>query len=494
MSERKETSTEARLREDKERKLAELREAGIEPYPFRYERTAMAAECIEGGEAWIESERPLALAGRLMSQRVMGKSSFGHLEDRSGRIQLFIRLDELGEESYRQFKKLIDVGDHIGVQGVLFTTRSGELSLRVSELTLLSKAMIALPEKYHGLQDPELRSRQRYMDLVANPDVRRSFERRSQILRIVRGFFDSHGFNEVETPVLQPLYGGASARPFVTQHNALDRTLFLRIADELYLKRLIVGGMERVYEVGKIFRNEGMDRSHNPEFTMLEAYAAYWDYTDLMTFFEELYAHLLTELGIGMTLTYGEMEIDFTPPWPRLPYMEAIEKYAGEDVRGWDAGRLAAFVESKGISVAPEWGMGKLLDALMSEFVEPHLVNPTFLTDYPKEISPLAKDHRSESGLVERFELFIAGMEAANVFSELNDPAEQRLRFEAQMGLKAGGDEEAQVLDEDYLCALELGMPPTAGLGLGIDRLVMLLNNSNHIRDVLLFPMLRSEA
>ena len=494
MTEKRESSTETRLREDKERKLGALREAGVEPYPYRFDRSAMAAECLENADAWIASERPIALAGRLMSQRVMGKSSFGHLEDRSGRIQIFVRLDELGEEIYRRFTKLIDAGDHLGVRGKLFITRSGELSLRVSELQLLAKAMLALPEKYHGLQDAELRSRRRYMDLVANADVRRSFERRSLILRIIRNFFDSHGFCEVETPVLQPLYGGASARPFVTTHNALDRTLYLRIADELYLKRLIVGGMERVYEIGKIFRNEGMDRSHNPEFTMLEAYAAYWDYGDMMSFIEELYSHLLAELGMGPVIRYGDLEIDFTTPWERLEFMAAIEKYTGEDMREWDRARLAAYVKSELAMEAPaEWGSGKLLDAIASRRVEPHLINPVFLTDHPKEISPLAKDHRDKPGQVERFELMIAGMEANNAFSELNDPAEQRRRFEAQMGLRAGGDEEAQVLDEDYLSALELGMPPTAGVGIGIDRLVMMLNDSHHIRDVLLFPMLRAE-
>ena len=347
MTEKKESSTEARLREDKERKLEALREAGVEPYPYRFERSATAAECLENADDWVAAEKPLALAGRLMSKRKMGKTSFGHIEDRSGRLQLFVRLEELGEEVYRRFTKLVDAGDHLGVRGKLFVTKTGELSLRVTEMEILSKAMLALPEKFHGLQDTELRSRRRYMDLVANAEVRHAFERRSRILRIIRNFFDAHGFCEVETPVLQPLYGGASAKPFVTMHNALDRTLYLRIADELYLKRLIVGGMERVYEIGKIFRNEGMDRSHNPEFTMLEAYAAYWDYGDMMDFIEELYTHLLDELGMGPIVKYGDLEIDFTRPWQRLEFMAGIEKYTGEDMREWDRERLASYVKEK---------------------------------------------------------------------------------------------------------------------------------------------------
>ena len=494
MSGDKGETTLQRVQREKAEKLERLRAAGIEPYPYRYERNASAAECRANAEAWIGADRELSLAGRLMSQRVMGKSSFGHLEDKSGRLQLFLRRDELTEEAYQLFTKLVDVGDHLGVKGRLFLTKTGELSLRVQDLCLLAKAMHPLPEKYHGLQDPELRARQRYLDLAANAEVRALFERRSRILRLIRDYFESAGFIEVETPVLQPLYGGATARPFVTRHNALDRQLYLRIADELYLKRLVVGGMERVFELGKIFRNEGMDRAHNPEFTMLEAYAAYWDYGDMMDLVESLYHQLVLALFGEPRFRYGEVQIDITPPWPRLDYYDALAQHCGRDLR--EAGReeLAAYAREMEIGLAPEWGKGKILDAIAARTVEPALVQPVFLIDHPQDISPLAKAHRSKAGQVERFEPFIAGMEVGNAFSELNDPAEQRRRFEEQMGLRAKGDQEAQVLDEDFLRALEVGMPPTAGLGIGIDRLVMLLTDTHHIRDVLLFPMMRPEA
>ena len=486
--------TAERMRREKEQKLARLLELGHTPYPYAYPRSATAADCIANAEAWIADERELALAGRLMSQRVMGKTSFGRLEDRSGSLQLFLRQDELGEENYQQFVKLIEPGDHLGARGRLFVTRTGELSLRVESWTLLAKAMLPLPEKYHGLTDPELRARQRYLDLAANTDVRRRFEQRSRMLSLIRAFFSERGFLEVETPILQPLYGGATARPFVTHHNALDTQLYLRIADELYLKRLIVGGLERVFEIGKIFRNEGMDRTHNPEFTMLEAYAAYWDYHDLMPLVESLYCELAVALCGGPVIPYGEHRIDLTPPWPRLDYYVALADAAGRDLREAPAAELAALAEAKGAAVDPAWSRGRLLDALAARLVEPALIQPTFIVDHPKDISPLAKDHREKPGQVERFEPFIAGFEVANAFSELNDPAEQRRRFEAQMGLRAKGDEEAQVLDEDFLRALEVGMPPTAGLGIGIDRLAMLLTDSHHIREVLLFPMMRPEA
>ncbi len=494
MADQNQSSTPDRLRQDKEDKLARLREQGVEPYPWRFDRTASAEECREHADDWVAAERELALAGRLMSQRVMGKTCFAHLEDRSGSLQLFLRLDDLGRDDYKRFTKLIEVGDHVGATGKLFITRTGELSLRVSGWELLAKAMLPLPEKHHGLTDPELRARQRYLDLAANAAVRKQFETRSRMLSLVRSYFEERGFIEVETPVLQPLYGGATARPFATHHNALDRKLYLRIADELYLKRLIVGGMERVFEIGKIFRNEGMDRTHNPEFTMLEAYAAYWDYEDLMPLIEGLYGHLAVELTGDAKIAYGELEIDMSSPWRRLDYFEALDEYCGRDLRESSEEELRAYAEEIGLSVAPEWTRGKLLDAITACKVEPELIQPTFLMNYPKEISPLAKDHRDRPGIVERFEPFIAGFEMGNAFSELNDPAEQRLRFEAQMGLRAKGDEEAQVLDEDYLRALEVGMPPTAGLGIGIDRLAMLMTDAHHIREVLLFPMMRPEA
>jgi len=494
MTEEHTGGTAERLRRDKERKVDALREQGVDPYPYGYARDATAAECHERAAAWIAEERTVSLAGRLMSQRVMGKTSFGHLQDRSGRLQLFLRKDELGEESYRRFVKLVEPGDHLGAQGRLFVTRTGELSLRVESWTLLAKALLPLPEKFHGLQDPELRARQRYLDLVVNEDVRALFERRSRILRFIRGFFDARGFMEVETPVLQGLYGGATARPFRTRLNALDLDLYLRIAEELHLKRLIVGGLERVYEIGRIFRNEGMDRSHNPEFTMLETYVAYWDYHDMAAFVEELFAGLVTELAGSPRLVFGETELDFTPPWPRVDYYEALAEAAGRDLREVDDSALRALAAERGIEVDPAWHRGRLLDAFCAKLVEPALLQPAFLVDHPQAISPLAKAHREKPGQVERFEVFAAGVELGNAFSELNDPDEQRRRFEQQMGLRAKGDEEAQVLDEDFLRALEVGMPPTAGLGVGVDRLVMLLTGTPHIRDVLLFPMMRPEA
>jgi lysyl-tRNA synthetase, class II len=484
-----------KIRQDKEDKLTLLREAGQNPYPHSFERSADSAECLEKAEAWIEQEREIQLAGRLMSKRVMGKTSFGHIQDAGGRLQLFFRRDDMDPDHYMRFRKLAEVGDHVGATGVLFITKTGELSLRVKDWKMLSKAMLPLPEKFHGLTDQEIRARQRYLDLAVNPEVRDHFKTRSRIFTFTRRYFEEKGFVEVETPVLQPLYGGANARPFKTQHNALDMELYLRIAGgELYLKRLVTGGMEKVFEIGKVFRNEGMDRSHNPEFTMLEAYVAYWDYFPMMEFVENFYSALAFELHGSTKIRFGDQEIEMAAPWPRLSYYEAIEKFTGRNLEGASREELAEFAKEKSISVDDNWGWGKILDEISGELVEPKLIQPTFLMDHPKEISPLAKDHRDKPGLVERFEPFIAGFEVGNAFSELNDPDEQRRRFEAQMGLKAKGDEEAQVMDEDYLRALEVGMPPTAGLGIGMDRLVMLMTDTQHIRDVLLFPHMRPEV
>jgi len=483
-----------KIRLDRLAKLARLREEGVDPYPRAFERRESTELCVSHAEAWIEEGRKVRLAGRLMSKRVMGKTSFGHVQDAGGRLQLFLRQDEMDRDLYKRFAKLAEPGDFLGAEGTLFRTKTGELSLRVADWWMLSKALLPLPEKFHGLTDTETRARRRYLDLAVNPDVRRHFEIRSRVFAFTRRYFADRGFIEVETPVLQPLYGGASARPFKTRHHALDMDLYLRIAGgELYLKRLIVGGMEKVFEIGKVFRNEGMDRAHNPEFTMLEAYAAYWDYFSMMEFVEEFYSSLATEAKGSPVIIYGEHEIDLSPPWPRLNYYEAIEKYAGRNLEGADRDELAAFARSKNLEVRENWGPGKILDEISGGLVEPHLIQPTFLMDHPKEISPLAKDHREKEGLVERFEPFIAGFEVGNAFSELNDPIEQRRRFEAQMGLRAKGDEEAQVLDEDYLRALEVGMPPAAGLGIGMDRLVMLMTDTPHIRDVLLFPHMRPE-
>jgi lysyl-tRNA synthetase class 2 len=379
------------------------------------------------------------------------------------------------------------------VVGVVFRTRTDELTIRVQEFELLSKSMRPLPDKWHGLTDKEVRYRQRYVDLIVSPDVRAVFLKRSQALASMRQFLMAQGFLEVETPVLQPLYGGASARPFATHHNALNFDFYLRIAPELYLKRLLVGGFDGVFEVARNFRNEGMDRSHNPEFTMMELYVAYWDYEDMMRVTEDLLRHVAVAVHGGATVTFGAHEIDFRKPFQRLPYMDALESKTGRSLRDLDAAALREVAHAHHIGVDPAAPRGKLLDDLFSALVEADLIQPTFVTDYPKEISPLAKDHRSEAGLVERFELFVAGMELANAFSELNDPLEQRRRFEAQVALRAGGDLEAQPLDEDYLRALEYGMPPAGGLGMGVDRMVMLLTNSSSIRDVLLFPAMRPE-
>ncbi|HSG27151.1 MAG TPA: lysine--tRNA ligase, partial [Candidatus Krumholzibacterium sp.] len=404
----------------------------------------------------------------------------------------YIKDADVGEDVWNLFK-MIDVGDIVGIWGTLFRTRTEELTVKISKLQLLSKSLLPLPEKYHGLQDKELRYRRRYVDLIVNDEVMEVFRKRSMIIDTVRDFLREHNFLEVETPILQPLYGGAMARPFVTHHNTLDMTLYLRIADELYLKRLVVGGMERVFEFCKDFRNEGMDRSHNPEFTMLEAYAAYWDYNDMMVFLEEMYARVCDKVLGTTKIRYGEHEIDLCPPWNRLTFFGALEEKTGEDLRSADEEKLAGIAKKHGIDLEGISGRGQLLDELFSELVEPGLIQPTFILDHPVEISPLAKIHRSEKGLVERFEPYIAGFEVANAFSELNDPIDQRERFEQQVRAKEGGDEEAHPIDEDYIRALEHGMPPTGGLGVGIDRMVMLLTDSHSIRDVILFPQMRPE-
>ncbi|MDD3642110.1 MAG: lysine--tRNA ligase, partial [Candidatus Krumholzibacteria bacterium] len=389
--------------------------------------------------------------------------------------------------------RLLDLGDIVGVRGPLFRTRTGELTVRIESVELLSKALRPLPEKFHGLQDKELRYRQRYVDLIVNDDVMATFLARTRIIDSIRVFLREHGFLEVETPILQPVYGGAMARPFVTHHNALDMDLYLRIADELYLKRLIVGHMDRVFEFCKDFRNEGMDRSHNPEFTMLECYAAYWDYLDMMRFVEDLYRRLCEEVVGGTTITYGGSEIDLAPPWRRMTFFESIAEATGADLRGAGEAELRSEAERHGVDVGGVSGRAGLIDAIFSELVEPKLIQPVFITDYPVEISPLAKAHRCEPGLVERFEPYIAGFEAGNAFSELNDPLDQRARFEEQARMRAAGADETHPVDEDYLRALEHGMPPTGGLGIGIDRLVMLLTDSHSIRDVILFPAMRPE-
>ena len=480
-----------RLVEARLEKMAELGRS-VELYPYRYDRTHTSVQLKDQEEKLVADEVRVRFPGRIMAKRGTGKTLFVPIQDQWGSLQAYFRQDDLGEEPFRLIQKLIDIGDWIGVEGTLFRTRTGELTIKVERFTFLAKAIRPLPEKFHEMS-LEHKCRRRYLDLAMNQESRDRFQRRGAIITEIRAFFDQEDFLEVETPVLQALYGGATARPFKTHHNSLDMDLFLRIADELYLKRLIVGGLEKVYEIAKDFRNEGMDRTHNPEFTMLECYAAYWDYNDMMDLMERLMGRLADRFAEGGKLTYGEHELDFGKPFARVRFMDALAQKTGRDLMVLSDQEVAQVAKDKGIDLKKGMGRDKILDELFSALVEPELVQPTFVMDHPQELSPLAKSHRQIEGLVERFELFVAGFELANSFSELNDPREQRQRFLAQKELLDAGDEEAQRLDEDFLQALEQGMPPTGGLGLGIDRLIMLLIDSNNIRDVLLFPHLRPE-
>jgi lysyl-tRNA synthetase, class II len=482
--------------------LHELRQAGINPYPYSFERTAFSAG-IKSGFTDDAPQQTVAIAGRIMSIRRMGKASFCHVEDSQGRIQAYLKGDELGA-AYDAFK-LMDIGDIVGVEGFVFRTRTGEVSIHAKKFVLLAKSLRPLPvpkEKvddegnkvvYDPFSDKELRYRQRYVDLVVNPQVREVFVKRARIISTIRRIFDGKGFLEVETPVLQPQYGGAFARPFVTHHNALDIPFYLRIADELYLKRLIVGGFDGVYEISKDFRNEGMDRSHNPEFTMMEVYVPYRDYLWMMSLVEELVSEIAMSINGSPKVMIGGKEIDFTPPWKRMTMFDAIKQHTGADLKGKGEEELRAAAKQLHVELPPAAGIGTIIDEIFSEKVEHHLIQPTFITDYPVEMSPLAKRHREHEGLVERFEAFCNGQEICNCFSELNDPLDQRARFDEQMRAKAKGEEEVQPLDEDFLRALEYGMPPTAGLGIGIDRLTMLLTGQESIRDVIFFPQMKPE-
>jgi lysyl-tRNA synthetase class 2 len=460
-----------------------------DPYGNRYERTHMSQEVKEGFET-LEGTN-VAVAGRVISLRHMGKASFAHIQDPKGQIQVYPKIDILGEKTYKDFLRL-DLGDIIGVSGKVFRTKRGEVTVEVHEFQLLSKSLRPLPEKWHGLKDVELRYRQRYIDLIANPDVAEVFRARTRIIKAIRETLDARKYLEVETPILSAIAGGGHARPFLTHHNTLDMELTMRIALELYHKRLIVGGLERVYEIGRCFRNEGIDTRHNPEFTLLELYQAYGDYHDMMDLAEELVANAAQASTGTMKVTFQGQEIDFTPPWPRLSMIEAIKKYANVDWMEVKSDEDAVQLGRKlGLNLKGKQTKGMILDELISEFVEPHLIQPTFLTDYPVEISPLAKRMKDRPELTYRFELFINGWECANAFSELNDPIDQRERFLEQAREKAKGNEEAMVWDEDFLTALEYGMPPTGGMGIGIDRLVMLLTDSPSIRDVILFPLMK---
>ncbi len=469
--------------------LARMRELGVEPYPRRSERTHVSNEVVEAFEKLEGTE--VTVSGRLMSVRGHGKAGFADLVDGGGKIQLYVRKDEVGDAQYELWK-LVDVGDIVGARGEVMKTKTGEVSVKVKSVTVLAKALKPLPEKWHGLKDKELRYRHRSLDLIANDDSRRVFLLRSRMLRVSREFLWERGFVEVETPILQPNYGGAFARPFTTHHHSLGMDLYLRIADELYLKRLIVGGIERVFEIGKDFRNEGMDRTHSPEFTQLELYQAFADYHDMMEITESLVARLADELLGTTKISWDEREIDLSPPWRRLTVRDALVEAVGEEALG-NAGALAAAARAKGLAVEEPVQFGPLAEDVLSNLVEPNLFEPTFLIDYPKAISPLAKETPDDPDTVERFEFFIGGLELGNSFTELNDPDEQRRRFELQEAQRAGGDAEAQGMDEDFVHALEHGMPPTGGLGIGLDRLAMLLTGAPSIRDVILFPPMRPD-
>ena len=473
-------------------KLAALEEAGKDPFELTtYERTATAGAIRADYDAY--EGKSVSVAGRLMSKRVMGKASFGHIADSDGDLQLYFSRDDMGAENYQEFKKL-DVGDIIGVKGAVFKTKTGEITVHVEGYTLLVKSLLPLPEKYHGLKDPELRYRQRYVDLIANPGVKDIFVKRSKVVSAIREYLDGEGFFEVETPVLNTLAGGANARPFVTHHNTLDVDMYLRIATELYLKRCIVGGFEKVYEVGRIFRNEGMDPKHNPEFTTVEVYQAYVDYNAMMDLTENLIRYCAMKACGTLDITYQGEKLSFAGPWERLTMVEAVRRYVGMDFDTEELSDLIAKANAKGLELAADTSWGKVLYEVFDNFVEEKLTGPVFVTDYPVEVSPLAKKKKSDPRLTERFELFIASKEIANAFSELNDPIDQRERFAAQMAAKAQGDEEAQPSDEDFVTALEYGMPPTGGMGMGVDRLVMLLTDSYSIREVLLFPTMKPRA
>ena len=480
------------LKRQRKAKLEQWRAIGVEPYAYRYEPTHHAADILAWGERVTETpgER-VRIAGRVTALRGHGKAGFGHVLDASGRMQVYFRADALGDQFERY--ALLDVGDWVGVEGPVFRTRTGEITVRAEAVELLAKALRPLPEKWHGLRDPETRFRQRYADLFMNLGVREVFRRRARLVSALRAYLDAREFLEVETPVLQPLYGGAFARPFVTRHNALDMELYLRISNELYLKRLIVGGLERVYEFSRDFRNEGMDRSHNPEFTMLEAYQAFADVHDTMALTQGLVSDAVTRAAGSPRVDWEGITVDFTPPWPRVSMLDAVSAAVGEDVSSLDVAQLARLAAARGLDARPGTGAGGLLDELFTALVQPGLVQPTFVVDYPVETSPLARASRTRPGVVERFELFVGGMELANAFSEQNDPAAQAAAFEAQMERRAHGDEEAQMMDLDYVRALEYGMPPTGGVGIGIDRLIMVVAGTHAVREVILFPTLRPE-
>ena len=486
--------------------LAKLKELGIEPYPAPlYPVNASAAEIAAGFDPEKGNFQEVCIAGRIMSRRIMGAASFGELQDESGRIQIYVKRDEICPDEDKTmyntvWKKLLDIGDIIGIKGFAFYTQTGQLSVHAKELTLLSKSLRVLPivkeqdgQVFDAFADPELRYRQRYVDLIVNPQVKETFIKRAKIVATMREYFNEAGCLEVETPILQSIPGGATARPFITHHNALDIPLYLRIANELYLKRLIVGGYNGVYEFAKDFRNEGMDKTHNPEFTCMEIYVAYKDYIWMMEFVEKMLGKISMKVNGTTNVKIGEHEIDFGGTFRRLPILEAIKEYAGVDVKGMNEDELRATCKKLNVEIEPSMGKGKLIDAIFGTYCEDKLIQPTFVTDYPVEMSPLTKRHRTDPTLTERFELFVCGKELANAYSELNDPIDQLERFQEQAALKSKGDDEAMFIDYDFVRALEYGMPPTSGLGMGIDRLTMFMTGQTTIQDVLFFPQMKPE-
>lgn len=486
--------------------LEQLRQMGVEPYPAaEYPVNAYSTDIKDNFGTTLPEGQEICIAGRMMSRRIMGKASFVELLDSKGRIQVYITRDDLCPEENKDlynviFKKLLDLGDFIGIKGFVFRTQTGEISVHAKELTVLSKSLKPLPvvkEKdgvvYDGFEDPELRYRQRYVDLIVNPKVKEIFEKRSAVVKTLRRFLDDAGYTEVETPILQPIPGGASARPFITHHNSLDTTLYLRIATELYLKRLIVGGFEGVYEIGKNFRNEGMDKNHNPEFTCMELYVQYKDYNWMMSFTEKLLEHICVTVNGSTEAEIDGKVINFKAPYRRLPILEAIKEKTGYDLNGKSEEEIRKICKELNLEIDDTMGKGKLIDEIFGEFCEGTYIQPTFITDYPVEMSPLTKKHRSNPGLTERFELMVNGKELANAYSELNDPLDQEERFQDQLRLSEKGDDEAMFIDQDFLRALQYGMPPTSGIGIGIDRLVMLMTGNTQIQEVLLFPQMKPE-
>lgn len=494
MAEEKNIHTETDLNEQMQvrlDKMHKIEEKGLKPFGYRYEYTHRSGDVKEQFDALSEAETEVKLAGRVMAIRGHGKTCFMDMQDKDGRIQVYVRKDVLGEDNYALIK-MMDIGDTVGVTGTVFRTHMGEVSIKASALEMLSKSLRPLPEKWHGLKDVETRYRQRYVDLIVNPDVRDTFVKRSQIIRSVRNVLDSHGFLEVETPILNTIAGGAAARPFISYHNALDMQVYMRIAPELYLKRLIVGGMDRVYELGRVFRNEGIDNRHNPEFTSVEIYQAFADYRDMMDLTEEVVVKTAEEVLGTTKIVYEGTEIELASPWKRISMIDAVKEYAGKDFTNvTDLEEARAMAKEINVEVEATWGIGKIINACFEEYVEDKLIQPTFITGHPKEISPLAKSNPENPEITDRFEAFIYGREICNGFTELNDPIDQRERFMKQVEERANGDEEANMMDEDFVTALEYGLPPTGGLGIGIDRLVMFLTNSSTIRDVLFFPTMK---